>query len=181
MIQIRSLNMKEIPKIADVDRSEHVSLGYRFLDGVLDAMEVDWHIPTWTESGIGEFHLGVRMKDLRAKLQSGARVFGAFDGDKLVGYALLREQISESMAQLADLFVSRADRRKGVATKLVSEAINLARAGGAKRLYVSAVPSESAVGFYLSRGFKPTHDVQPELFALEPDDVHMILMLQPSV
>ena len=39
------------------------------------------------------------------------------------------------------------------------------------------MPSESAVGFYLRQGFKPTEDVHPELFAREPEDIRMILGL----
>ena len=43
MIQIRSRNHNEVPKIADINRSEHVTLGYRFQDGELSAEQVDWH------------------------------------------------------------------------------------------------------------------------------------------
>jgi hypothetical protein len=41
------------------------------------------------------------------------------------------------------------------------------------RMYVSATPSESAVGFYLRHGFTPVADPLPELFELEPEDIHM--------
>jgi hypothetical protein len=41
-------------------------------------------------------------------------------------------------------------------------------------LYVSATPSESAVGFYTGQGFRPTEEVNEELFELEPEDIHMI-------
>lgn len=44
-------------------------------------------------------------------------------------------------------------------------------------LYVSATPSESAVGFYRSMGFAPTTEPDPRLFALEPKDIHMIMAL----
>ena len=53
----------------------------------------------------------------------------------------------------------------------------LARSGGARQLYVSATPSESAVGFYRSRGFIPTVTPIPELLEHEPEDVHMTLAL----
>jgi hypothetical protein len=46
----------------------------------------------------------------------------------------------------------------------------------ARGLYVSSVPTDSAVGFYLSRGFRPTEPL-PELLALEPRDIHMLLPL----
>jgi N-acetylglutamate synthase-like GNAT family acetyltransferase len=53
----------------------------------------------------------------------------------------------------------------------------LARADGARRLYVSATPSAPTVEFYQSHGFEPTDEPDAALFALEPDDIHMILEL----
>jgi hypothetical protein len=44
-------------------------------------------------------------------------------------------------------------------------------------MVVSATPSGNTVRFYLGRGFEPTADPVPELFALEPDDVHMRTVL----
>jgi hypothetical protein len=42
---------------------------------------------------------------------------------------------------------------------------------------VSATPSRSAVGFYRSRGFQPTLDVNRELYERQPEDIHMVLDL----
>lgn len=101
-------------------------------------------------------------------------------GDRLVGIATLRRSIRPRIDQLEALFVDRAHRRRGIARDLVDAVARAARAGGATRLYVSATPSESAVGLYMSRGFRPTTEPVPELLALEPDDVHMILDLTRS-
>jgi ribosomal protein S18 acetylase RimI-like enzyme len=81
------------------------------------------------------------------------------------------------MANLSVLYVSRNYRRKGIASILAGEVARLARADGARRLYVSATPSGAAVGFYRSHGFEPTDEPNEALFALEPDDIHMILEL----
>jgi hypothetical protein len=40
-------------------------------------------------------------------------------------------------------------------------------------MVVSATPSLNTVRFYLQRGFEPTADPLPELYELEPDDVHL--------
>jgi ribosomal protein S18 acetylase RimI-like enzyme len=101
-------------------------------------------------------------------------VLGAFDGGKLVGAASLRYRITEDMAQLVSLHVSRGFRRRGVATALAEEIFRLARASWARRIYVSATPSASAVGFYRANGFELAEQVNEELFALEPEDIHMI-------
>ena len=48
---------------------------------------------------------------------------------------------------------------------------------GAQQLYVSATPTASAVGFYLSRGCRLADPVHPVLFDLEPDDIHLVAEL----
>ncbi len=58
----------------------------------------------------------------------------------------------ESMAHLVALFVSKDDRRQGIASQLTQEIMRLAKAHGASQIYVLATPSESAIGFYLSQG-----------------------------
>ena len=49
----------------------------------------------------------------------------------------------------------------------------IARTAGDSDMVVSATPSENTVRFYLGRGFQPTATPLPDLFELEPDDVHM--------
>ena len=71
------------------------------------------------------------------------------------------------------LYVDQAARRSGVAGALTDEVERLARRSGAQSLYVSATPSESAVGFYLSRGFQLARHVNEELSAREPEDIQM--------
>ena len=104
-------------------------------------------------------------------------VMGAFDGATLIGMASLRYRLTETMAQLVSLHVSRAYRRHGVATRLLHELMRLARLSKARELYVSANPSASAVGFYTRLGFAPTADVNQRLYDFEPEDIHMTLTL----
>jgi GNAT superfamily N-acetyltransferase len=112
-------------------------------------------------------------------VRDGGAAFGAFDGDRLIGVAVLRLGLAKDTAQLAGLYIDRAWRRHGVATALVDDVAGVARAAGAAWLYVSAAPSGSAVGFYLSRGFEPTAEPDPELLELEPEDIHMVGRLAP--
>jgi GNAT superfamily N-acetyltransferase len=104
-------------------------------------------------------------------------LLGAFEGDGLAGIALLAGEVADGMHQVALLFVSRPYRGRGIASALMDEMERLARDRSARALYVSSVPTGSAVGFYLSRGFRPT-DPLPELLAKEPDDIHMLLELR---
>jgi predicted N-acetyltransferase YhbS len=67
----------------------------------------------------------------------------------------------------------------GVASLLWGAAIDRARGNGAGAIYVSATPSDSAVGFYLSRGCRlaTRSELNDHLYELEPDDVHLICEL----
>ena len=173
-IIIRELPDGDIMRAKEVDRSEHITTGYVFRKGVLEAQVVDWNVPHWSEDPSSGFSAQSRIEGWGAVLDRGGVLLGAFDGEKLAGFAVLLPELSEGMAQLAALFVDSSYRRCGIGSLLVGEVERRAREAGASKLYVSAIPSGSAVGFYLDYGFKPTHDVNEELFALEPDDIHMI-------
>ena len=114
---------------------------------------------------------------LAADPRSGRTLVGAFDADILVGFAIYQSDLAEGMANLSALYVSRSYRRKRVGSLLAEELARLARADGARRLYVSVTPSGPAVEFYRSHGFEPIDEPNEALFALEPDDIHMILEL----
>jgi ribosomal protein S18 acetylase RimI-like enzyme len=171
MIQIRELGPEELTLARAIDVSEEGTIVFkRAKDGLRrvpdewarsqwDAKEWDEMIATWKS------HL---MCDV---------VLGAFDGGRLVGMGSIRCRLAGDTAQLTTLHVSRDHRRRGIARLLTEEIVRLARESGAADLYVSATPSESAVGFYLRLGFNPTDRVVKEAFDLEPDDIHMRMPL----
>jgi len=171
---IKQLPDEDIKRAAELDRSEHIATGYVFRNGVLEAQVVNWEVPRWSDDPSSGFSARSRIERWAAVLSRGGVLLGAIDGEKLAGFAVLLPELSEGVAQLAALFVDRSYRGRGVATRLVEEVERLALDAGARRLYVSAIPSGSAVGFYLKCGFNPTHEVNEDLFALEPDDIHMI-------
>lgn len=173
MIHIQQLPASDIARLAEIDRSERVRVGYTYRDGVLQAREVDWHVPAW-HTGDGPHSLQAMVRFCTEDLETGGVLLGALDGEQLAGLAILRPPLDGRMAQLAFLHVSRPYRRQGIAARLVEETSRLARLEGARALYVSATESESAVGFYLSQGFQPTDTPDPVLYALEPEDIHMI-------
>jgi len=176
MIAIRRLRADEVEKIREIDRAETIRIGYRQRGTELIEMDVDWDDAGWVE-GDGEHSFGRMIRGARELLELDGTAFGAFDGDRLVGIAIYRPRLTETMGQLGLLHVSNGYRRRGIASRLFREVLALARADGATHLYVSSTPSESAVGFYLAKGFTPTAVPDPELFAKEPDDVQMVLML----
>ena len=121
-----------------------------------------------------------RVERIRRRLSEGAAVYGALDGTRLVGMAILNRNPMESdrnMVNLSGLWVSKGYRGIGVGTQLVALIKDDARRLGAKYLYVSATPSENTIRFYTSVGFLPTAQADPEMYAREPDDIHMRMSL----
>jgi hypothetical protein len=49
-----------------------------------------------------------------------------------------------------------------------------AKKRGAKRMYISATPSQHTVAFYLRLRCEVTPEPDPELLALEPEDIHFV-------
>jgi GNAT superfamily N-acetyltransferase len=173
---IRVLRANEIDKIRTIDRTEAIRVGYRQEGTELIDFPVHWDDGGWVE-GDGEHSFGQMIRGARELLDLDGTAFGAFDGSRLVGIAIYRPRLAKTMGQLGLLHVSNGYRRQGIASYLFDEVCALARADGVNRLYVSATPSGSAVGFYRSKGFEPTATPHPDLLAEEPEDVHMILRL----
>jgi GNAT superfamily N-acetyltransferase len=168
VLTLREMSHEELSRLVEIDVSEHGTLVYRNVNGRLEATPEEWHRPRWNAE---TWRDGSWTTVLPLE---GLRILGAFDGERLTGMAVLRPYLTEDMAQLAALFVSRSHRRQGIAGELVARICDWACATGARALYVSATPSESAVGFYQGRGFRLIDQPHPDLFALEPEDIHMI-------
>jgi hypothetical protein len=110
-------------------------------------------------------------------LADGATLLGAYDGDELMGLATVHPRFEPGLAWLATLHVSRAHRRRGAASALWEAGVALALPVQARSLYVSATPTGSAVGVYLAHGCQLADPVHPKLFALEPEDTHLVCTL----
>mgnify|MGYP001813666180 FL=1 len=176
-IPLRWMENHEINKLADLDRSELVKTSYRLEAGQLIGQPVGWNVPSFFLQGEGDHSLAEQIRFCQSHLEKGARLIGAFDGGKLVGIGIITPEVRPGMAQLAYLHVSEGYRRQGSATRILQELIGWACEKGTRQIYVSATPSGSAVGFYLSQGFVSAEEPLPELFDLEPEDIHMIRRL----
>lgn len=173
-ILYRWMQVEEVNRIAEIDRAERIRTGYIFEAGQLQRLKVKWDTPSFLVDGEGEHTVAHQIEFCRDHLERNGRMFGAFDGELLVGVGIVQNEIREGTAQLAYLHVSNGYRRQGIGSQITKELICEAKRAGAERLYVSATPSGSAVGFYRSHGFEPVDTPIPELFELEPEDIHMI-------
>ena len=170
-VTIRRLSEHDLRLAQGIDVSEDGQSLFRYSNGQLTPEPRQWQRPAW-DAPQWEDKITTWAQVLRWDV-----VIGAFDGATLVGMASLRYRLTETVAQLVSLHVSRAYRRHGVATRLLHELMRLARQRNARQLYVSAAPTPSAVGFYTRHGFAPTAHVNQRLYDLEPEDIHMTLTL----
>jgi ribosomal protein S18 acetylase RimI-like enzyme len=177
VIEVRALPADRLSVIAEIDRSEHIGTIFEMQDGDLTSRPVDIDLPRWNPEGSGPHSVMGFIDDLRPILGRGATLLAAFVQDAIAGVAVVEEHFEGDMAWLVFLHVSNEHRRHGVGSALWVEAVDRARAAGARSMHVSATPSGSAVGFYLAHGCKVATSPHHELYAEEPEDVHLLAMI----
>ncbi len=177
-MQVKRLLAADVSLIAMIDRSEHVDVQYGVVDGRLTEQTVAMaEIPNWEPTGSGPHSVAAMVDFCAPLIAGGAILLGTFDEGQPVGLAVVDPSFEPRMAWLAFLHVSRPHRRRGAARALWGAAVDLALAAEATSIYVSATPTGSAVGFYLSQGCQLADPVHPALFAKEPEDIHLVRAL----
>ena len=170
-MEIRRLERHEIDDLWSIDRAEVIDTVYS-REGKELVLKSQHHDVKGWPPGEPERNAPI----LLDCFDHGGTFYGAFDGEILIGAAVLESRFigrGNDQLQLKFLHVSRRHRRAGLGCTLFDKAVAKARALGARRLYISATPSENTVRFYLRRGCRVTDDVDAALFALEPEDIHL--------
>jgi GNAT superfamily N-acetyltransferase len=172
VVTIHRLELDELLGVYDIDMTESGDRLYTVVDRQLELVSKEWQRTPRTKERWDEM-----IARWRGILERGGEAWGAFETGRMVAIAVPRYRLTEDMAELAALFVSRPYRRRGIARQLMQSVLCRAKHSGATRIYVSATPSASAVGFYQSLSFGLAEHVNAELYALEPEDVHMVRVL----
>lgn len=175
VVALRAFTAGDAERLAEIDRTESVAMLSAVRAGEIVALGHGCEVPPWSGAWLDEM-----VGFARRHLEAGATGIGAFAGERLVGVGILDHAPVRGDArelQLVLLHVSRDFRRGGVAGRLCAGLRAVALRRGACRLYISATPSASALGFYLSLGAELADPVDDQLFALEPEDVHLVLEL----
>src|SRR5215471_20387423 len=171
MIEGKDLSRDEISKVWHIDRSEVIEAVYYVVNGTLILKPEHYDVKGWPP-GEAEKYTPI----LEACYDRGGWFYGLFDDQKPVGVVVLDSRLigkGNEQLQLTFLHVSSAYRDKGFGKQLFLSAATAARKRGAKSLYISATPSEHTINFYLRLGCKVVSEPDPELFALEPEDIHL--------
>jgi predicted N-acetyltransferase YhbS len=170
-VQIRELERQEVRDIWSIDRAEVIDAVYSREGGELVLKSIHHDVKGWPPGEPERY--GPILLDC---FDHGGTFYGAFDDEILIGAAVLESRFigwENDQLQLKFLHVSRRHRRGGLGRTLFDKAVAKASELGARRLYISATPSENTVRFYLRRGCRVTDDVDPALFELEPEDIHL--------
>ena len=171
MIAYRPLAAVELSLVGDIDRTEPIDTLYVQRGTELQPITGDFSASAW-HGGAGPHSVTEQIEDCEHYLAAGGTAIGAFAGERLVGIGIVLPHLRPGVAQLAYLHVSDGFRGEGIGLHLVEALEEIARAAGDAVIVVSATPSSNTVAFYRGRGFAPAEPL-PELFELEPDDIHM--------
>jgi len=177
LIIIKELPTTEISQLALIDRAESVQTVYHVVNNRLVKKNQEFDILSWSLEDNGNHSVTAKIRGMEPELINGT-LLGAYLNGILAGLGSIRYHLTDDTAQLLSLHVSKPFRRLRVASALYKELERLALDSKAKYFYVSACPTGSAVGFYLNKGFQPTNTPHPQLFAAEPEDIHMIKVLR---
>jgi GNAT superfamily N-acetyltransferase len=178
-MQVGRLQAEDVALVAAIDRSEHVDVEYCVIDGELQQIPAaTTEVPAWDPTGSGPHTVAAEIAFCESVVARGGILLGASDGECTAGLAIVHRAFEPRLAWLAFLHVSRPYRRRGAAQALWNAAADVAVAAGAESIYVSATPTASAVGFYLRQGCRLAQPVHPELFAAEPEDIHLVRSLR---
>ena len=117
--------------------------------------------------------------EMRQAIESGIPAFGAFDGDRLVGFVLLGEQLGSrrQYIELDSFHVSAPYRGQGIGRRLFAAICDAARASGAEKLYISAHSSKESQAAYRALGCVHAMEIDPVRVEKEPCDVQMEFVL----
>ncbi len=171
MIKIRKLTQPELPFIWTIDRAEIINHIYYFRDGKLVLEAEHYEMQGWNSGEPEHYH--PHLEDCFVR---GGHFWGAFDAAKLIGVVVLENKFigrKKDTVQLKFLHASNGYRKQGLGRRLFFLAAEQARGMCAAKMYISSAPAENTVNFYFHLGCRLAEEIDEELFALEPEDIHL--------
>jgi N-acetylglutamate synthase-like GNAT family acetyltransferase len=174
-MEIRVVKREEINDIRNIDRSEVINQFYYYKKGELVLKNQYYNITGWHPNNIER-----NITNLYELYDRDGSFFGLFQEERIVGVVALECKFigsNNDQLQVVFLHIGKNYRKKGYGEVLMNKAKERAKELGAKKLYISATPSKNTVDFYIHLGCKLTSELNPELYKLEPDDIHLEMIL----
>lgn len=114
-----------------------------------------------------------RREKVHEMLDSANVTYGAYDGERIVGFATVVKQLNEKRMILDSMQVSEDYRHRGIGRKLFTIAMEAGRRAGAEALYISACSSRETIAFYKAMGCALSQNVIAEMAENEPFDLQL--------
>jgi len=176
-ITYRGLSPGDVHLIATIDRSEIIDGRYAIVDGEMTLSHMHHVVTGWYPSEVTD-HVGRLQKTLAGggPCHRGMARVGPVGLAALIAAGVGGDP---SVMPLEPLHVSAPYRNRGIGNALVAMVTVAARSRGATSLSISSIPTPSAVGAYRRMGAVMRTPPDPVLFAQEPEDIHLILAIEP--
>lgn len=120
------------------------------------------------------------VRSLRSCAERGGAVLAATERGTVAGFASLEPDLfgpADEYAELTYLHVSAPYRGKGIGRKIIKTVCLAARGLGARRVYVGAHPAVETQAFYKRMGCRLSEYVHEPVWAREPLDLQLELVL----
>ena len=159
-----------VNSLDDFIRHQQVQECWRLVDGHWKLVPIIFE-ENWTVDECREI-----AQDIALHMEKDQTAFGAFDGERLVGFLTLSHDLFGNTAKYLELVcfqVSAPYRGKGIGTILFQQACEEARHLGAEKLYISGHSSKESQAAYKALGCVHAKEVNQKLAEAEPFDVQM--------
>lgn len=171
-IRLRRIQKKNLSVnlFADFSRHQEVTRAFRAESGKWVIRDIHF-TEEWGENEKKEL-----VRCLANTLETKGIVYGAFEGDKLVGFLSVESRKFGSQKQyveLTSLHVDHNYRRRGIGRKLFECAVSCGQSLGGKKLYISSHSSVESQAFYRAMGCVEAVEFSPEALEKEPCDCQL--------
>lgn len=109
---------------------------------------------------------------LLEQINRGGAAIGAYIKDKLVGFCSVDGVLHNGYANMTMLFIDDDYKRLGIGKKLFLSISEKAKTIGAEKLFISAIPSQDTIAFYMAVGCKDATPI-PSGFVDSPNDRYL--------
>lgn len=174
-ISFRVLQRDEISKVREIDRREFCEEMCQMKDGKIIVLR-----NAFDHKGFSSEQFEQIIKSQEAIYDNGGRIIGAFDKQTLVGISSLENKFrgkNHDTLKLDILWISQSFRKQGIGKKMIEMMKEKAKQTGARKLYISSCESKNTVDFYFKIGAVLTSEIDKDLFELEPNDIHLELVI----
>jgi ribosomal protein S18 acetylase RimI-like enzyme len=177
-IEIREIHAGQLRPdlLIDFDRTQEVKRVVRIVNGQKRVVH-DPFVESWDHELKREIVFG----DFAESLEVGGRVYLAYEGGQLLGFATLEGELMGPKAaylQLIQLHVSFPDRGRGVGAILFDTCAKMAKTMGAKKLYISSHSALETQAFYKKMGCKDAEWIFQDQVEREPYDIQLEYVIE---